>query len=225
MAEWVTVDEDVLKFLRIIYFGSIEDVYRAAGTRAYLDMNRTIRFCGMPEAERERLRAEGIGILKQEIRALRAEGEKDGGYFFDGNEPAEGQGPGLHRQAADQQQERYDLWHEKVCSRLRETYRRAGVTFYYGQAQKWVNMTWKYLYILGEEIPEPLFACLHVPVDNYIFDAAKRRLAVERPKICWSRWDSYEEQYLAYQKRLREKIIGAPLRWEFDAWAAEVDRQ
>lgn len=42
--------------------------------------------------------------------------------------------------------------------------------FYFGQVQKWVNMTLKYLYLLGlvkkEEAKE-----LHIPIDSYILEA------------------------------------------------------
>lgn len=43
------VDSDILNFLRVIYFGSYTNPYKAASSRAYLDMNRTIRFKGLDE--------------------------------------------------------------------------------------------------------------------------------------------------------------------------------
>ncbi len=46
---YTTVDTDALDFLKVIYFGVITNPYEAASKRAYLDMNRTIRFNGMPE--------------------------------------------------------------------------------------------------------------------------------------------------------------------------------
>ena len=45
--EVVTVDKDILDFLKAIYFGSYSNPYTAASNRAYLDMNRTIRFQGV----------------------------------------------------------------------------------------------------------------------------------------------------------------------------------
>ena len=53
MINEITVDEDILKFLRAIYFGTYKDIYEAASNRAYLDMNRTLRFNGMADSKRK----------------------------------------------------------------------------------------------------------------------------------------------------------------------------
>lgn len=53
-------------------------------------------------------------------------------------------------------------------------------------------------------------------LDNYVFDVARDVLSVERPKLAWSKWDDYDNQYLAYQKQIRNKVTECePLRWEF----------
>ena len=70
MIESVTVDKDVLSFLRAIYFGTYKDRYEAAGNRAYRDMNRTIRFNGMEAEKRNTLRAETINLLRNEIEQI-----------------------------------------------------------------------------------------------------------------------------------------------------------
>ena len=41
---YTTVDMDALDFLKVIYFGVSTNAYEAADRRAYLDLNRTIRF-------------------------------------------------------------------------------------------------------------------------------------------------------------------------------------
>ena len=70
---YTTVDTDALDFLKVIYFGVITNPYEAAGKRAYLDMNRTIRFNGMPEEKRSELRTAVTALLEKEIRLLSPE--------------------------------------------------------------------------------------------------------------------------------------------------------
>lgn len=107
------VDKDILDFLKAIYFGDFTDPLKVASSRAYRDMNRTIRFNGLQDATRLALR-------------------------------------------------------EKV---------------------------------------------------NGVFDIARDLLGITRPKVAWSSWDNYDEQYLCYQNLIREKITtGTPLRWEFRYW-------
>ena len=193
MIESVTVDKDVLSFLRAIYFGTYKDRYEAAGNRAYRDMNRTIRFNGMEAEKRNALRAETINLLRNEIEKI------------------------ISKTCTSQKV--FDEWHYLVCSKIRILYRKEGVQFTFGQAQKWVNMTCKYLFIIGETDFVNCFAYLHIPLDNYIFEAAKTELGIAKPSIAWSRWDDYDSQYMSYQIDLRSHIQNvAPLRWEFTNW-------
>lgn len=64
-----------------------------------------------------------------------------------------------------------------------------------------------------------MFNYLHIPLDNYVFNIARDSLGIKRPKIVWSKWDKYDEQYLHYQKQIREHIKDiSPLRLEFRNW-------
>ena len=45
-------------------------------------------------------------------------------------------------------QEDFDDWHFNICCAIRKLYRENGVALTFGQAQKWANMTLKYLYML-----------------------------------------------------------------------------
>lgn len=60
-----------------------------------------------------------------------------------------------------------------MCSQIVDIYQAEGIEFYIGQAQKWVNMTLKYLYVLVPDVVEPFYNLLHIPLDNYIMDIAK----------------------------------------------------
>lgn len=195
--EYVQVDKDILEFLKVIYFGTIECPMTAASHRAYRDLNRTIRFEGMPQDRRNELRDEVTTLFKRNVPMLVEQGVKS--------------------------QEAYDTWHCQMCNEIRSLYRDAGVEFHIGQAQKWINMTMKYLFVCGEYSFSGLFQYLHIPVDNYIFSVAEKELHISQPQVRWSRWDSYDEQYLSYQKSLRSSIHGlSPLRWEFKYWMKEA---
>lgn len=69
--------------------------------------------------------------------------------------------------------------------------------FTIGQAQKWVNMTLKYLWLL-DALPDNIDKKdLHVPIDSYIIKIAYRKKGNiqicfgirKKPKELWSKWD------------------------------------
>lgn len=90
-----------------------------------------------------------------------------------------------------------------------------------GQAQKWVNMTLKYMLVMGIERMEALKPVLHVPVDSYIIEKAQDELDVQSPFPNWSKINDYGK-YLNYQddikKNAAEKKNKTAIDWEGDAW-------
>lgn len=58
----------------------------------------------------------------------------------------------------------YDTWHHALCDELIGYYGSTGFEFNLGHAQKWVNMTMKYIYIHGALDITPVFGYLHVPL-------------------------------------------------------------
>ena len=197
--EYVSVDKDSLDFLKVIYFGAITDSYDAASFRAYRDFNRTLRFGNTEAVYRKELREKATTVLKKRISAI----DRDG--------------------AASQAE--FDSWHKETCDLIQRVYTSAGIEFSYGQAQKWLNMTIKYLYIVGSCSFDRIFGFCHIPIDNYVFEIAYKELGIPIPKVRWSRWTDYDGQYLTYQKELRTRIKGYdPLRWEFKYWMKEARR-
>lgn len=197
MVNQITVDEDILKFLRAVCFGTYKDLYEAASNRAYLDMNRTLRFNGVSEYIRKKLRGQVAALLKKEIIKL--------------------------KKSTTQDQDGFDKWHKSVCGKIQKKYKNAGINFTVGQAQKWINMTFKYLYMLGDQELADMFSVFHVPLDNYVLKIARREFDLKMPSAAWSRWNDYEKQYFQYQIDLRSKIKEKdpekdPLRWEFEYW-------
>lgn len=84
--------------------------------------------------------------------------------------------------------ENYDTEHKKICDELIKLYKGKtidGCIFTYGIAQKWVNMTMKYLCVLLALINEGSFfnefhgkipeKCLHVPLDSFMLEYIAQR--------------------------------------------------
>lgn len=195
--EMVAVDKDALDFLKVIYFGAITDPFEAASFRAYRDFNRTLRFGDTGTETRKELRKQATSILRERIADIAEE--------------------------THMTQEDFDAWHRETCRLVRQPYEAAGITFTWGQAQKWLNMTIKYLYIVGSYSFDCVFRFCHIPVDNYVFQIARKELGIPVPSERWSRWNDYDGQYMTYQKELRSRIKGYdPLRWEFKFWMKEA---
>lgn len=63
----VSVDSDVLEFLKALYFGAYTNPYEAASRSTYRDMNRTIRFGNLEVAARENIRKTIDELFETEI--------------------------------------------------------------------------------------------------------------------------------------------------------------
>lgn len=106
---------------------------------------------------------------------------------------------------------------------------RTNERFTIGLAQKWVNMTLKYLWILGAIDGERL----HAPIDDSVIAAA----TLEGNGLClglefnyqnnrndsWISWNDITE-YADFQDRIRTVVDNrfhiSPIKWENDAWVA-----
>ncbi|MBQ8141688.1 MAG: hypothetical protein IJ194_00830 [Bacilli bacterium] len=187
----ITIDQDIVDSLRGLYFGSVVDKFTATVNRAYRDFNRTLLFGETTKEKRMDLRERAKAYLEEGFDSLDQ----------------------IHTQKD------FDAWHKKLGNKLISLYASVGITFTYGQAQKWINMTAKYLYLIGAYTFDEVFPYLHVPIDNYVMDIAEEKFKLEKPELPWSQWD-YEE-YKNYQLAIR-KLIQAkgldPLRWEFRNW-------
>jgi hypothetical protein len=186
---------------RCVDFITGGEPFEWATSLAYRDFCRTLRLGGHDSGP---MRASAESILKRHISDA------------------------LARPSTDRDE--YDGWHKGTCHELRESCASHEVDISVGQAQKWVNMAWKYLYVWDEVRAggmgvAKMTAVLHVPLDSVILQAAADDLGVERPWREWSKIDDYDA-YLAYQQRLREAIERLypgrdPILWEFDAWQRE----
>lgn len=144
----------------------------------------------------------------------------------------------------------FDDWHKAKCEEIKEKMNGNYETvnnsdekvleesFTIGQAQKWVNMTLKYLWLL-DALPKNICEKdLHIPIDSYIIEIAyskkvtfKYALELEdKPKESWSKLSEYEE-YLKIQEAIRKAIKTnatnetIPIKWELLAWIEVAEKQ
>ena len=215
-------EKDILEFFKYSYFGDLNISIELASNRAYRDMCRTLNFDILPKKDKDTT----ISNLKEDFN-----------FIFRGK-------ISIINDGSIKSQKEFDTWHHGLCDNIIEKckkiekYKKTDegkeekIQFTYGQAQKWVNMTIKYLYML--EVEEYSFdnviKWLHIPIDNYIFDAVEKKLEIKRPVDAWSRWDNYDE-YLKYQNDIREKIREKidtdtpPLCWEFKTWLEKAQEE
>lgn len=141
----------------------------------------------------------------------------------------------------------FDEWHEVKCEEIinfmnnsidKSNTEILEKKFTVGQAQKWVNMTLKYLWLL-DTLPagvEPEY--LHVPIDSYIIKIAyskkvtfKYALGLEENREeSWSMLPEYKK-YFRIQKAIRKAIKTnttnktIPIKWESLAWIEVAEKQ
>lgn len=115
-------------------------------------------------------------------------------------------------------QDSFDAWHKETCDGLRTAF--GDFHLYYGQAQKWINMSFKYLFILDRSRVAPYWQYCHVPVDNILLERIKPH---DPPRFgCrWSRIDSYE-RYLDFQNWFRDEFPGIPMDNEWRIWGGSA---
>ena len=137
----------------------------------------------------------------------------------------------------------YEEWHKNTCEGLYKKYSKVCLNenepfFTYGNAQKWVNMTMKYLWLLG--LLDNTVDCerLHIPIDSFIIDAmwsdqnvnlplrpenGDRSKTYAKPSdhvLGWSQWNDI--MYGAFRSGLPEKYS---LCWENDAWIEQAEKR
>jgi hypothetical protein len=189
-------------YLLVLYFGAAPPSPLARCVRrAYRDLNRTLH--GMREhPHRQSLHDVAPRLLEERLQML------------------------LESTKVSSQSD-FDSWHQMLAEELCTLYRREGfTTFSVGQAQKWINMSFKYAVTFGEDRingTSRLFPWLHVPIDNIMLDELSLVGAPEM-KTPWSRLADYDE-YLFLQQWIRRAFPDqAPLTVDFHLWQAGMSK-
>lgn len=189
---------DYEEYLITLYFGSGADLLSHCLDRAYRDFSRTLRGLRMVETK-SHLYIQARNDLREDISNL------------------------AHPQNETIDQRSFDHWHQRLCEHLALCYEKHGHHFYIGQAQKWINMAFKYIFTIGEQrLPGfgHLYPFCHVPLDNILIAQMQ---PYKSPQLIgrWSRLDSYAE-YLAYQQWVRQRFPIPPLDVEFFLWLGKA---
>lgn len=151
-------------FYEYTYFGEIFDrsyglgqsEIELVGMRAYRDLNRTLRY------------KEGTDVPCQFGKSPR--------WHFASRISMDELAVGVYGLLQCKTMEEFDYAHRRCCSQILDVANgpeydmllKEKLTF--GQVQKWLNMTMKYLLLLGY-VPENIQGFLHVPIDDYILEA------------------------------------------------------
>lgn len=213
-------------------------------SRAYLDLSRTVRYSisttdleKMKPSKSEEDRDQALSFGKRKQRFL-DEVRKDLSTKISDLLDTKPANPAEYFEGTDSEGSK--SWHKAACDAIRNKAIRDKANsldgnlpllkpdhqFTYGQAQKWVNMSLKYLYVMGFDDMSHFEQVIHVPVDSLIIDAAND-LGVRWPSTSWSKLDNYHK-YLAFQKRLRQKMqegTECPLIWENHAWIKQAKKR
>jgi hypothetical protein len=196
--------DDQSSFLLRLYFGDTGSDLERCNKRAYLDLSRTV--WGIKQNTNPQIYEHAENILRTTLAAL----------------------PSAAHLST---QEKFDDWHRALCDSLKEQYRKDGYVdesgkslFTYGQAQKWINMALKYVFVYGEKrLPgyRRLYPFCHVPIDKIIIAELKKVNCGKVPPLAgktWSRLDDYAV-YMNFQHWIRSTFSGsAPLAVEFSLW-------
>lgn len=218
--------DEAFNFLLFSYFGiknknqiNNEESKNKCAKRAYLDLARTIRYSvsstklermkGKKSTQKEKKEADEFIKEKENLIIEICSEMIDSIFSYDRKIP-------------------FDCWHCKLCEKIKNKMNESGLIktgfiFTHGQAQKWINMTLKYLWLLNM-LPENIFESdLHVPVDSYIIEAALSdnplyglKLGLKYKEKVWSQWE--DKIYLEFQNDVKRKMKGNPMEWESRAW-------
>ena len=186
---------DYENYLVYLYFGSNQDLLKTCINRAYRDFNRTMHGFGKFEKAGQ-LYDEAVILFKESLENLKSLCSIN-----------------------PMTVEVFDDWHETLCTKIVSLFREQGFSLFVGQAQKWVNMTLKYIFTLGEQRVkgfESAYPFCHVPLDSILL---QRLEDYGFPSLngAWSRLDNYDE-YLEKQKWIRQRFSRPPMDIEFLLW-------
>ena len=185
MKKTILTDKDYTNFYKAVLYGKIDDPLQSSIHAAYRDLCRTISGFAK-NPKHDQIYANCCEVIYDEVNKI--------------------------KKMNINQNDMFDKIHYMFCDRL-VLFSEGVLTF--GQAQKWINMTFKYLSMFNHESIESIYEYLHIPIDNYILKATKYKIST-----AWSKMNDYNE-YLSFQKWFRNKYNGIPLDVEFNMWLKE----
>ena len=166
------------------------EVYTAAVHLGYLDMCRTCHGIGAKVSDAQR--KESFKKLGEEIKSLLSDDSIDS-------------------------QEAFDAKHKELCKKYMDLLKDYKYAIKYGQAQKVVNMAFKYLFCCEDASSKPAFKYCHMPLDglimNWCKDWCKKEygISVNSDKDAWSKLT--EEKYTDITKAIFDKLKNGDVKY------------
>lgn len=181
--------KDYNNFLLFLYFGKNKDYLENCIDRAYRDFNRTIHGF-VNNKNKDNILKESKSYLKKALIEIRTNN--------------------LITSQVD-----FDTWHKSTCYKLLKIFDKYEYpNFNIGQAQKWINMSLKYIFLYDEskiDGYDSIYQYCHIPIDNIILN----KLEYKNFNTAWSRINDYNE-YINFQRYIREVVTDEiPLDFEF----------
>lgn len=193
--------EDALRFYALMTMGGYLSIDACINT-AYRDFCRTMHGI-MGNDRNEAMRSEASDIIKRMIRKVLK---------------------------TSLTQAEFDKLHGSTCKVIKKVYSENQTSFFIGQAQKWINMSFKYIYLLyladlldigktGIELLKQNYRYFHLPIDNIVLQhhTVKRLYSEHIGNTAWSRIDDYSK-YLAFQMNLQEAVVIPLIVFEGQIW-------
>jgi hypothetical protein len=171
--------QDIEDFYIVLYFGNDDSYEMRAIKRAYRDFSRTLRDFKLAENDKTELKEDWHKFMLQVVQEVTTTDFSN--------------------------QENFDEWH-KIKTKQLQTSGKHPLTI--GQAQKWINMTLKYSFVLGETRIKGIkknYELFHVAIDNIIqgeFVKLHQLSKIEEP---WSAINDYDT-YMNYQTAIRKAV-------------------
>ena len=203
--------------------------------RAYRDLNRTIKYKDSKSALKESTMSEKEldEYAQNKENAVKAVCEYITGMLCEIANCED-----WHKNACDNIIEKFNEGYGNVKPGVKTNQKDGKLT--YGQAQKWLNMSLKYMDTIGL-IDSTKSKKLHPPIDNIILESIWMEEAIaddafplkkgkerrrgdgeiskwnENKINCWSSWDydTYNKIHVAIENLYKNKF---PLEWENDKW-------
>ena len=184
-----------------------DDCFEWASKKAYLDMNRTMTFKEVASKDKKNEKD-----IENQRKAWRDKGTK------------------IFRERFSKMSGSFDVWHEETCKAIIDIYgddklvakignkrTQTPVKLTFGQAQKWLNMTLKYLWLLyrlgmlENKYSDIVFKYekdFHVPLDSYILryvaKVKKRKKEFPDNELGNADFSKYWELFSAEWSKIRE---------------------
>lgn len=163
-----------------------DEVYTAAVKLGYLDMCRTCHGIGAKVYAKQR--EESFEKLGGEIK-------------------------GLLNDSSIDSQEAFDAKHKELCKKYMDLLKDYKYAIKYGQAQKVVNMAFKYLFCCEGASSKPAFKYCHMPLDGLIMNWCKKefKISVNSDKDAWSKLT--EEKYTDITEAIFDKLKNGDVKY------------